>query len=249
MIVGMRGIALMVVAVVGCGPTTADDDGGSGTESSTSTSTSTSTPTTTSTTPGDDGEGSTGAEQCDALLGHDGTEIVMSVRNARDTPIYLDMNGCGPVISLSGPDADAPTPWQFPDCDMPSCDSLVSGDCSVACGGGGGACQPEIVRLFPGGVHSHDWSGSVWAEVTAPAECTAPDCAPDCYQRVPALAGAYTMAARVYDECPLEDQAGCDCEPIEGQCTLVADNITVMPTEASATFEYPGQTAPEIVVQ
>jgi hypothetical protein len=254
MLVRMRWMRSAVLVVLGaCGPTTADDEGDSSesdaSTSSTATTTTTASTTTTGVDAGSDSDGSTGAAQCDALLGEDGTHITMNVRNARATPIYLDMNGCGPVFSMTGPDADAPTPWLFPDCDMPSCDSLVSGDCSVACGGGGGACQLQVIRVQPGAVYSHSWSGSVFVEVTAPLECTPADCAPSCFQRIPAADGAYTIAANVFDDCPLVDPAACECEPIDGTCTVVADDVTVTPTEVSVGFAYPDEVAPEIVAR
>ena len=40
-----------------------------------------------------------------------------------------------------------------------------------------------------------------------------------------------------------------DCEPVDGQCNVVAEAIVAMATEHTQAFDYPGRTAPEIVVE
>jgi len=240
-----------VWAVAACGPTPAESDADSLGSDSGIASISTSSSTTGADVDSGSGE-ATGAPQCDALLGQDGTEITMSVHNDRTTPIYLDLLGCGTIVKLRGPDSDMFASWGFPICDMPSCDSLVTGECWVDCRG---MCGAGILRVEPGAVVSAQWSGSVWIDVVAPAACAPVDCERGCHQRVPADAGTYTIAAAVWDDCPLMDPARCECEPVDGTCfvpvdhTDPADGIDATPTEHIAAFGYPGEVMPEVTVE
>jgi len=178
-----------------------------------------------------------------------GLSVALQVVNQSDAPIFLQRNGCGDPISLSGPDGAGPTALSFPDCQFARCADVVSGDCAIACSGRG-ACQETVVRVDPGAVHERAWEGAIWETTAVAAECVAMDCEADCHQQVEATAGTYVIDIS-YSPCPNEQAADCECPAGEPVCDVVVDGSapSPMPGSASVEFAYPDRTTPQIVIR
>lgn len=220
------------------GPGATDSAGATGTPTDGSmTDESATVPGTASSTPGD----STSGDLCAEFEDVDPAPAVqISLHNAGSAPVFLfHVTFCDsvPLVEMSGPDSDAPTPWTRPTCSF-TCGQVIEGICGCPA-----ICPTDtILMIAPGGTHSFAWTGAIFNEVALPLQCGA-DCGDSCLRQTQAASGIYKMIARAATTAIIcEDPNVCTCEPnIDGWCDVQASGIGAEPRLAEAMLNYPNQ--------
>ena len=220
------GAAYLAVAAIGCGPSA----GGAADAADTG--------------------GGTGAPTCEDFQPLAGVMIALSVTNNTANPIFLPRKGCRDPIGLLAAQGEPPVQVGLPDCEAPSCDNLLSGDCGVDCAG---ACVQATVRVAAGATYVRTWNGSVWHSATVPDTCVEPSAGCTggmCFQQSPSAPATYTMDVE-FSGCPNEDPATCECPNGEDVCEIAVDvdAPSAMPAFMALDFEYPADTVPTIVIE
>lgn len=234
--------------MAGCGPGSGDETGG-GSGGSGSGATDTATATATSSSGGSTGSGAS----CEMYIGDDdiGPTVDVTVRNATDAPLFLPSSGgCGGFVSISvRPEGgDEPLHIYSGECSPVLCEGFMTNqDCYLGCPD----CAPPNFGRLEAGVSdgSASWWGVSYATLMMTAECgPGLECQRDCLRPDQAPDGSYEISAVAYRTCT---GGTCECDGANpnGACygwdqVELADQVT-----ATATIDYPGTTAVELVFE
>jgi len=194
---------------------------------------------------GDDGgdDGGTGGDDCEGYDNEDGewSETTVMVTNTGTEVIFLgglwscDLTRMSVVPAAATDD----THWPARKCEF---------YCQDVIGQGGMGCDdscpmPPTVKLDPGGVWSHVWTGAMHYPAQPPDHCCLEGECYECYVRQPATEGdGYTATVNVFEEVTCLGDQECDCVVNDdGWCELEGF-VETYPEDgetASVTFEYP----------
>lgn len=195
---------------------------------------------------GDDGgdDGGTGSDDCEGYDNEDGepSETTVLVTNTGDETVFLGgLWSCDFArMSVVPAAATDDTHWPTRKCEF---------FCQEVIGQGGMGCDdscpmPTIIKLDPGGVWSHVWTGAMHYPAEPPDHCCLEGECYECYVRRPAPNGdEYMATVNVFAEVDcFGDPTECDCVANdEGWCELegYAEAFPEEGESASVTFEYP----------
>jgi hypothetical protein len=229
-------VALLALALAGCGPKAggSGDDGGSGTAAGTS-----------ATSGASSGGGSSGGA-CDGFANDRdiGPEVRVRVTNATMTPIYLtEAASCGSSVPFELARDGAEVDWWLGDCSF-TCEQHLSSDC-----GCNDICRLDtVVRVDPGGVFPLAWPGSILEAAELPPQCPTTYCGPECKILRQAPPGSYELTVRVGTE------HACGAPACDAQCWDSGDGWCRMEgqaagqtLQASGSLSFPDQTAVDVV--
>lgn len=175
-----------------------------------------------------------------------GPAVIVTIRNDRDVPIYLqhaDGDGCVELLPFGVlPDIKMTLrggEW----CDDPACGPALPSSCGCDPGCG---IATEVLRLEPGATYVSSWSGHTY-EYASLAGCGA-DCG--CWATMQAPPRRYSIAVLVSDAVGVDIGMcdTCDCDPgPEGWC-VIQGLQSGMQWTVEASLDYPGQVAVEIPI-
>ncbi len=186
---------------------------------------------------GSDSDRTTGEAACEGLEPESSGTVTLIVRNEGFDALYIDQFSCNPAIGVGRADG-SPLLWQPSGCDAPTCEALLDGDCSVACG----ACVGSVLRLDPGEVVEQAWVGTVFESAQVDAACQPEGCNTGCEQEFAAEANTYVAQTSFVRECPYTDAALCECPEGQRVCSITSldevPEVTSIPR--SVEFDYSG---------
>lgn len=185
---------------------------------------------------GDTGDGDTGDGTCSGYGNEYGPVIDVTITNARNEPMYLDVDGCNMALRTSVLDADTGTRvGTLTDCW--TCEGALNGGCVCP----GPPCFTAVaIRLEPGASYETAVAGTEFIERELSSECADTDfCGTTCAYATVLGDGSYEVEIAAGSQVTCTGPS-CDCVPgPEGWCWIESDGTINALADYGGTFEMP----------